>query len=281
MPQDNRKLILHNVSSLYSDPSSRSELVSQAIYGDVVAEHEVSGEFSRVVMQDGYEGWLRSQHIGNLPGGISRQAGDTAVICIPFADLLSEPEPDATLVSRLTIGSHVVVLSTVGVFAQTPFGYIPMPCLAGAPTPTDRQPMELLRTAQSLIGTPYLWGGTSAFGIDCSGFVQRIFGMYGVPLPRDAYQQAKCFAGQHISAGDTLFPGDIIFFQGREDPRGRGITHTGIVMDESEGTFIHAYGKLGVCISRLQDPEIQKEYRSAGCLRVIWKQISGKQQWIC
>jgi cell wall-associated NlpC family hydrolase len=179
----------------------------------------------------------------------------------------------------------VVVTGIEGAFAITPFGSILSTCLEGSPTPADRQPLELLRTAQSLTGTPYLWGGTSAFGIDCSGFVQRVFGLYGLQLPRDAYQQAMCNAGIHIAPDEPRYPGDIVFFKGKDDPRGRGVTHTGIVLDgchgENDGTFIHAYGKMGVCVSRFQDIEILEEYQCAGYLRIIWKKLPLMPFWKC
>jgi cell wall-associated NlpC family hydrolase len=90
------------------------------------------------------------------------------------------------------------------------------------PTPAD-----LIATAESFLGIPYLWGGTSAHGIDCSGLTQRVYFLNGVGLDRDADQQA--LGGRPV---DVARPGDLFFF-GKER-----VTHTAIATGER--TFIHA-----------------------------------------
>jgi hypothetical protein len=110
------------------------------------------------------------------------------------------------------------------------------------------------------IGTPYLWGGTTPFGFDCSGFVQRIYSLLNVTLPRDAYVQARSPLGGTLGPEQPLRAGDLVFFCGRSDPRRRGITHVGMALDAER--FIHAYGRRGVTITRCDDPVYHAAYTS-------------------
>lgn len=114
----------------------------------------------------------------------------------------------------------------------------------------------LAQTAQSLLGVPYVWGGTNASGIDCSGFTRYIYQSIGINLPRDADQQ---FALGTISALPNLYGGmrrgDLLFFSGENG----GISHVGMAMDSTE--FIHARGGQGVIVTRIDDdPELMQRF---------------------
>ncbi|MGB0522571.1 MAG: C40 family peptidase, partial [Flammeovirgaceae bacterium] len=103
---------------------------------------------------------------------------------------------------------------------------------------TATQSNDLLITAEAYMHTPYLWGGKSIFGIDCSGFVQQVFkAAKDIKLPRDAYQQAE--HGQFVEYADAT-AGDLAFF---ENEKGR-IIHVGILTDERE--IIHASGRVKI-----------------------------------
>jgi cell wall-associated NlpC family hydrolase len=93
-------------------------------------------------------------------------------------------------------------------------------------------PWDILRLASRFIGIPYLWGGLTPKGFDCSGLTQTVFGLNGYPLPRDAYQQFRC--GQKISSREDLAPADLLFFQGSG---ARRITHVAIHLAGER--FIH------------------------------------------
>lgn len=95
-----------------------------------------------------------------------------------------------------------------------------------------------VRHALRLIHAPYLWGGKSAMGIDCSGFTQVVFSCAGIPIPRDAHQQAE--TGESIDFSDLAEPGDLAFFDNEE---GR-ITHVGIVLEN--GKIVHASGSVRI-----------------------------------
>lgn len=97
---------------------------------------------------------------------------------------------------------------------------------------------QLKTIALSFLNTPYLWGGRSIYGIDCSGFNQVVFKILGINLPRDASQQT--IAGEEIKTVSQVQCGDLAFFQNSD---GR-ITHTGLILDKN--TIIHASGKVRV-----------------------------------
>ncbi|HYE58275.1 MAG TPA: C40 family peptidase, partial [Rhodothermales bacterium] len=107
-------------------------------------------------------------------------------------------------------------------------------------------PEALVSTAKTLLGAPYLWGGTSTKGMDCSGFTKTVYLLHGLILPRDANQQAD--AGEAVDdAGDfsKLQPGDLLFF-GRKAQEGRAesIVHVGMWI--GGGEFIHAAGRVRI-----------------------------------
>ena len=106
------------------------------------------------------------------------------------------------------------------------------------PFETDISRESIVYTAMSLIHAPYLWGGRSPFGIDCSGFTQVVFKMNGLQIKRDAYQQVEI--GDAYSFVEEAQPGDLAFFDNEE---GR-IIHVGIVIGENK--IIHASGRVRI-----------------------------------
>ncbi|MFY9779884.1 MAG: C40 family peptidase [Candidatus Baltobacteraceae bacterium] len=116
--------------------------------------------------------------------------------------------------------------------------------------------MSLTRSAMRFIGTPYVFGGTSPSGFDCSGYVQYVFAMFGIHLPRTA--DVQYYAGHHTDGGIQV--GDLVFFQTYEP----GPSHVGIYM--GDGKFIHS-SSHGVMISRLADSYWAERY--LGAKRVV------------
>jgi len=105
---------------------------------------------------------------------------------------------------------------------------------------------SIIATACSMRGIPYLWGGTSSKGVDCSGFVRTVLSMHGIPIPRDAYQQAR--AGKRIEIDPdfaSVQRGDLVFF-GRKasEEETEKVSHVGIYM--GDGQFIHSLGDVHI-----------------------------------
>jgi SH3-like domain-containing protein len=139
----------------------------------------------------------------------------------------------------------------------------------------DFKPETLIKIAKEMIGFPYLWGGTSVKGVDCSGFMKTIFFLNGMILPRDANQQA--LIGEEISFDpefSQLKPGDLIFF-GRKasETREERITHVGMYLGEKK--FIHSSGRVRLDSFDENDPNYN-EYRLNTIVRV--KRIAGNQK---
>jgi gamma-D-glutamyl-L-lysine dipeptidyl-peptidase len=106
------------------------------------------------------------------------------------------------------------------------------------PTTNIAGSLKMVETAFQYINTPYLWGGKSVFGADCSGFTQKVFQFFNIPLLRDAWQQAT--QGSTINGLSESRFGDLAFFDNEEER----ITHVGILLDDSE--IIHASGRVKV-----------------------------------
>ena len=105
---------------------------------------------------------------------------------------------------------------------------------AVSPLEVDPSPELIVKVAKKYLHAPYLWGGRSPFGIDCSGLTQVIFKIFGIKLPRDAYQQAEY--GEIVDFVETSQIGDLAFFENKEG----NIHHVGIMLGNKE--ILHASG---------------------------------------
>lgn len=143
------------------------------------------------------------------------------------------------------VGSHEVMFPT-GTVIRIEENYFVKSSLY-----ESQQRTALITVAKSLMKTPYVWGGTSPSGIDCSGFTRYVYRSIGMAIPRDADQQfltGKVCALPNVT--ETLVEGDLLFFSGSAG----GVGHVGIALNSTE--FIHAKQDQGVLVSRLTDSEI-------------------------
>lgn len=283
-------LITHNVVPMRAEPDGGSEQVSQAIIGDTVRLLEARHEYTYVQTEDAYRGWVWSRHLQicdpaeaeALPWPFDARPRRTGRILTAFADFCAKPEDMLTQYARLPFGARVRKIGA----AKRP-GYIKIAVPGGSQT--DRklqigyvlegqvQPVKprqeapkfdaalALVFAHYFLGTPYLWGGTTPFGFDCSGFVQRLYEFQDIVLPRDAHQQAESPLGKRLSDSARTRAGDLVFFAGKSDPRNRGITHVGMALDANR--YIHAVGKEGVIITCFDDPYYSGRYTYCGAWR--------------
>jgi gamma-D-glutamyl-L-lysine dipeptidyl-peptidase len=252
-------LASNSVSNLRTTPGHASELSTQVLLGTPLRVLKQQEGFYFVQTPEGYLSWVDG-------GGIRRiteaelQAYRSAprIIYLRAAGTAySAPDTGAEPVIDLVLGAQLQVdgaQNSSGRFirARTPDGriaYVP----AAEAAPYDQwlanvraTESSLVATARTMIGAPYLWGGTSTKGMDCSGFTKTIYLMNGLLLPRDASQQVHI--GTLIDeSGDfsRLRPGDLLFF-GRAAAAGapERVTHVGMWI--GDGRFIHSAGRVRI-----------------------------------
>ncbi len=238
-----------NLTSLHAEPSWLAEMLSQNTYGTQVEVLEEEQRWVRIRQADGYLGWMYRPYLSELPA-----AHPNYLVKATIAALFSEPRCDSPLTSRLVGGTGVQVVSAHGDWAEVDahvWGYMKMNELRTidfAPSAPELIRAQLMRDAPRWMGVPYLWGGTSAHGIDCSGYAQLLYRLAGITLPRDADMQYA--AGRKIEP--PYQPGDLLFF-GDASPK-LSVTHVGISLGEWK--IIHSSrSRNGVYIDDVQQVE--------------------------
>jgi len=215
-----------------SNPSEISEMVTQLLFGEPfsILDQKDSWLLVRSALDD-YEGWIdgKSSHQlvqGHDDAGSLRQ-GSTLVDAIS-AKAVNEADQ---LPVHLVKGSILPGFTGEGfTIAENSYSFT-----GSAVAIPARPDLSLIQKhALSYINVPYLWGGRTPFGIDCSGFVQQVFRYCGVFIPRDADQQVQL--GEEVSFLHEVQPGDLAFF---DNPAGN-IIHVGILLGEDQ--IIHASG---------------------------------------
>jgi gamma-D-glutamyl-L-lysine dipeptidyl-peptidase len=237
------------VADAHHDPDPTSELVTQALMNAPAELRENVGEWTFVTLTD-YEGWVRTDELeepivkGYCKVGTScgTPLHLVAVINTTCTPLYIHPESDnmlgyvylSTMLPLLDItqSSRVQVAMPGERTAWLSRSAINISLHESAYSRTSIQ--TIIGHARALLGVPYLWGGTSCEGIDCSGFVQLCYRMGGYIIPRDSSQQ-HAFLEQHIERSH-LQTGDLIFF-GRQK-----ITHVAMALNDHE--YIHSEGQL-------------------------------------
>jgi cell wall-associated NlpC family hydrolase len=232
-------LVNRGLTDLRGEPDEDAELVDQAQYGERFTLLGREGEWLFAQGPDHYFGWLRAEHLDEVA------APERRIVGVTVADVRSAPTDAAPIIDRLPVGAPLAVQERQAQWLRVSYdGWVAFRDTVDVAQLPSRfpRPMDLLRTAECFLGTPYLWGGTTADGIDCSGFTQLVYRLNGIHLDRDADQQAT----EGRAAGSTR-PGDLLFF-GDE-----GVTHVAIATGERE--FLHAPQSGGVVERATQSPE--------------------------
>ena len=203
-----------SVAPVRAENSDKAEIVTEILFGEAADILEVQNNWTKIHMHyDGYEGWMDTKQITPV---------EDAFLAGRKTHLVTEPFQSRVVESGkmlLSLGSEVS-FETIHVQRAA----------------TLRQ--SIVETAKEFLNVPYLWGGKSFFGIDCSGFTQLVLKVHDVKIPRDTYQQGDC--GEPLSFIEEAQPGDLAFFENSE---GR-IIHVGIMMENLQ--IIHAHGKVRI-----------------------------------
>lgn len=242
---------------LRAEPSDRSEIVSQVLFGEHFMVLAQERQWTQVRLQyDNYEGWIDTKQFQAISQSNYEMLSEDAIIL--NADLVEYVTWGNNLLMPIPLGASLSFLSQPDINRQQ-FEF------EGLRVTGKKPKSHLVDTAFMYLNAPYIWGGKTPFGLDCSGFTQMVYKLNGHFLLRDASQQAT--QGDALSFIEESEPGDLAFFDNDEG----NIIHVGIIMKDNY--IIHASGK--VRIDRLDHLGIYnaETNRHTHKLRVIKKVI--------
>ena len=276
VPEARREaVVVTSVENMYSGPDAARDVVSQALLGQVVAIVETADGFARVETPDRYRGWVSLGALFTYAGGAPRYAatGQVAEVTSLMANVYRDPDvttarprAHAPLGVRLEVAAGAALPPGASadrwLAVRLPSGetaYVQRGDVRVVDAAASRAPgtgADIVATARRFLGAPYLWGGMSPLGVDCSGLVSRAYAANGIDLLRDADIQFSDPRAIAVEKAD-LQPGDLVFFGARK------ITHVGVYA--GEGRFVHATTHLQPVVqeSALDDPHWTALYRGA------------------
>lgn len=226
-----------STADLRRRPSHTSEMVTQGLLGALVRiiGPAIGDGWLKVTLPDGYVGWTRCYNLAPLQKAQAlawaREAG--TIVLAATADVVPSRKANSPRIRDLVLGCRLVSLGRRGEWTRIelpdgPRGWVRSDALGKAKPPKGG---SIVETARLFLGAPYLWGGVSPKGPDCSGMVQTVFSVHGIGLPRDVVKLKLC--GEEISRS-ALRPGDLLFFGASREK----LTHVGI--STGGAGFIHA-----------------------------------------
>ena len=247
-----------NLTGLHEKPTFRVPLLSELTFGTELEVLEEQGKWVFVRQTDGYLGWAYRPYLSE---GLAPTS--THLVIAPVIELRAEPNPVSVVITRLVSGTSLPVEETQDGWSKVRanrVGWVEsrhLRALTDIPQDVEEKRTMLESDSQRMIGVPYLWGGSSGNGIDCSGFAQLLHRWVGIEIPRDADMQ--CDAAKPVEPPFEI--GDLIFFSEDDDKR---ITHVG--MSLGGWKMIHSSrSRNGVYVDDIEEVKFLKDiFVSAG-----------------
>jgi gamma-D-glutamyl-L-lysine dipeptidyl-peptidase len=223
-----------SIIPLRKEASDASEMTNQVLFGEVFEILDKTKNWIKVkLMHDGYEGWISDKQYKPIEAELYQDLlSKSPVYCLDIAQILIHGSTINTILLGSTLPSYdagkCFIIDQEFLYNGN---YASVEEHSGSKN-------KIIEIAYMYLNAPYLWGGRSPFGIDCSGFTQMVYRMAGHQLRRDAWQQAE--QGSTFNLLDEAEPGDLIFFDNEEGK----IIHVGILLKDHK--IIHASGKVRI-----------------------------------
>jgi hypothetical protein len=220
------------VSPMRAEPSHKSEMVSQQLFGEksFILEKTAENWVKIQLKYDSYQGWVQQSHLAEI---------DESHYVKTDKDLTSD------WINEVDYNGHIMYVpmgSSLSAFKNGKAFWrrnsVQFKGKVWDPEEVKINPKQIKQIAFKFLNTSYLWGGKSVFGIDCSGYAQAVYKLLNVYLPRDAWQQAE--AGTAVNFLQEAQCGDLAFF----DNENGKIIHVGILLNDHE--IIHSSGKVRI-----------------------------------
>lgn len=219
------------------EPSDKSEMVTQLLFGEHFYVLEVLDNWCLIkIAYDNYECWIDKKQFLPIEHHTFDILNSSPIYCCSEIVQIIRDDKTSLLFPILMASTLPNFYKNECIIENQSYSYEGAHisgCLS-----SEYCRIGIIETAMMYLNTPYLWGGKTPFGIDCSGFIQMVFKLNGIKLKRDAYQQAE--QGLALSFVEEAEPGDLAFFDNDEGK----IVHVGIVMDDNK--IIHASGKVRI-----------------------------------
>ena len=239
------------VTPVRQEPSEGSEQLTQLLFSEVCEVLDRLPRWTKIRSTlDGQEGWVDFKMLSPAPVSLQEVRGERlevrgeGVVATPLA-IATEMETGEEL--RLTLGTRLPNYAH-GTFEVLGRQYLIDPACVASIEATrllgdKAKGEEVCAVAQTLLNAPYLWGGKNAMGMDCSGFTQVVYSVFGVNLLRNAREQMT--QGTLVVSLEDAQPGDLAFFDHADrDPKATNISHVGLLLDNKK--IIHCSGCVHV-----------------------------------
>lgn len=245
-----------SVANIRSNPEHPAELATQALLGTIVNVLKKEKGWYLIQTPDKYISWIDDDgiYLADLDEINLWKNSEKVIITSNYSTVYSNPYSSSQIVSDLVLGDLLKMTEDLGDYVSVEFpdgrtGYVRKYNTTRFSTWTQQispDQNSIISTAEKLMGLPYLWGGTSSKGVDCSGFTKTVYFMNGVMLPRDASQQVQ--VGELVDTKNgfsNLQEGDLLFFgQKKTENSKERITHVAIYLGNMK--YIHAAGRVRI-----------------------------------